>query len=106
MTHTQTDDEWRDRAACLGLPSDLFFPDDSGSNSLAEGAKAVCVTCPVLHECREWALEHERKYGVAGGMTPNERQREWRRRQAWPRRDAPFAELVMLADRLDEGRAA
>lgn len=43
---------------------------------LAEPAKTICNTCPVLHPCRTWAMstpdpaiDH-----VAGGLTPIERQ--------------------------------
>ena len=36
---------------------------------------------PVLAECREWALSGRHLLGtIVGGMTPDERRREWRTR--------------------------
>jgi hypothetical protein len=37
-------------------------------------AKAVCLTCPVLQNCREHALQVHEPYGVCGGMTEDERE--------------------------------
>lgn len=39
-------------------------------------AKMICKSCPVLIECREWAIGNL-EYGIAGGMTEKERQREY-----------------------------
>ncbi len=63
---------WAERGTCRpGATTDLFFP--TRGESLAP-AKALCRACPVIAECREWAMAHE-KYGVWGGLSENERQR-------------------------------
>jgi WhiB family transcriptional regulator, redox-sensing transcriptional regulator len=79
---------WRDRASCRPNPDGsvweaadgLFFPDGrSDSEWVArqtEAAKAVCAACPVLAECREYALANPSLTGsgVWGGLTETERQ--------------------------------
>ncbi len=69
---------WRDLAACRPLPEGVdFFPSQRGARDLVYSenkrrAKAICATCPVLAECREWAIVHER-FGIWGGLTERER---------------------------------
>lgn len=65
---------WFDQAACAGL-GDLFFADrEDGASTRA--ARAVCRTCPVLSECRAYALTLPVHYpGVWGGMSQRERHR-------------------------------
>lgn len=69
-----TDLDWRDRAECIGVEPELFFP--VGHGGLAErqiaAAKAVCFDCPVTIECLEWALENG-VAGVWGGLDDDER---------------------------------
>lgn len=73
---TATDRMWRDRAACRGGGDpERFFPSAGAGpeyEAQVAAAKAVCTGCPVLAECRAWAL-HELAYGIAGGMTEDER---------------------------------
>ena len=70
--------EWRERAVCRGMEKDLFF------NSRATNyVRTVCWRCPVRLDCLEAALEEERfgpAFGVRGGMDPDERKIEARRR--------------------------
>jgi hypothetical protein len=66
---------------CQQAP-DLYFPEKSGTPK-AEGyddltqaqlAKKNCVqSCPVMMECRMYALRHNETDGIWGGMTANER---------------------------------
>lgn len=67
---------WRDRAACIGR-EDLFYSAEDESKGVRrrkeEAAKLVCVTCPVLDTCRQFAMESKELYGVWGGMTESER---------------------------------
>ncbi|MEN2423045.1 WhiB family transcriptional regulator [Streptomyces rimosus] len=74
---------WRDRAACRTEDPDLFFPAGSTGPWAAQlvDAKRVCARCPVLHECRRYALELPAEYGVWGGLSEDER-RALRRRAA------------------------
>lgn len=62
---------WVRRAACSGR-SDAFEQPGRTTDALA-----VCARCPVLGDCRQWALHHAVS-GVAGGLTAAARQR-WRR---------------------------
>ena len=79
---------WRDRAACLGMDTGLFFP-ARGEN--AAEAKQVCAACPVIVECREWALSQGPKLvGVYAGLTGRDRRplhkaRNRVERRAYPR---------------------
>ena len=72
---------WPSRAACLGQDTERWFPAGSGDGD--PHAKATCARCPVLIECREWALGNPQlaSCGVWGGMTEPERHSERRRRQ-------------------------
>lgn len=63
---------WADRAACRGLDTDLFFPKEYTSLKAKE-AKAICAECPVVIECRRYALATMTDWGIFGGMSPKER---------------------------------
>jgi hypothetical protein len=61
----------------------LFFPaPERGAEFEAQvaAAKAVCVRCPVVSECLAWAL-NALPYGIAGGLTEQERRRDRIRRR-------------------------
>jgi WhiB family transcriptional regulator, redox-sensing transcriptional regulator len=60
--------EWLNDAACFGLDSESFFPED-GDYSIA---KRVCKNCPVKKECLSHALDN-RESGVWGGTSERER---------------------------------
>ena len=61
------------RAACYGSDVDAWFPDMVGGFRQENvQAMKICNTCPVMAECLEWALHHER-YGIWGGTTPKDR---------------------------------
>ena len=77
LTLTPTPDRtWMANAACHGL-TDAFYPglDRRGRISpiQARRAKAICAGCDVRAECLQWALDHEERDGVWGGLTPGER---------------------------------
>lgn len=80
------DEEWRDRAACLGKPAELFFPEHAGETS-AE-AKALCASCPVREPCLKFALETGQEHGYWGGASERKRRRI-RKAAAMSRRRAP-----------------
>lgn len=62
---------WYDDAACRHAPDpDVWFP-ERGGNSKA--AKAICASCPVQRECRDFALEKEIEFGVWGGTSRQDR---------------------------------
>jgi WhiB family transcriptional regulator, redox-sensing transcriptional regulator len=71
---------WMERAACGDRCDDLFFPvGTSGSfaQDQIKAAKAICTKCPVLTECRQWALAAgtDAEYGIWGGLDELERRR-------------------------------
>lgn len=61
---------WVRRARCVGRSATF------GDAGRADEAATVCGRCPVLRQCRSWALLNAVD-GVAGGMTPEERS-AWR----------------------------
>ena len=73
--------DWQLHAACRGLPSEIFFhPDNERGPARAardEAAKVVCSTCPVRVQCRAHALEVREPYGVWGGLSEDERDRQY-----------------------------
>ncbi|MFI6039474.1 WhiB family transcriptional regulator [Streptomyces sp. NPDC051315] len=66
---------WRELAACRSEDPELFFPvtEDGASLPQIERARQVCRRCPVLHECRAWALRCGETDGVWGGLTARQR---------------------------------
>ena len=73
----ETDRRWQERANCLGVDPDLFFPERGATT---KEAKSVCGGCEVKNECLEYALRHGEKFGVWGGMSERERRRIRRQR--------------------------
>jgi WhiB family redox-sensing transcriptional regulator len=78
----ETERGWQERANCLGVDPDLFFPERGAST---KEAKSVCNGCEVRMECLEYALRHGEKFGIWGGMSERERRRI-RRQRALARR--------------------
>lgn len=66
---------WSDQAACLTAEPETFFPLSSAGASLREvdAAKAICGTCAVVGECRDYALATRQPFGVWGGLDEEER---------------------------------
>lgn len=98
--HFSPDLLWQKRAECKDvtewLGHDPFFPVEcvhrpSGAHKCGECVKAdraysieakkICASCSVRSECLEWALSHGEKWGVWGGLTVEERRREFAERQ-------------------------
>jgi len=63
---------WQDRALCAQTDPEAFFPEKGGST---REAKRVCRSCEVRSECLEYALEHDERFGIWGGMSERERRR-------------------------------
>ena len=78
---------WQERANCLGVDPDLFFPERGAST---REAKSVCRGCEVRAECLEYALAHGEKFGIWGGLSERERRRV-RRQRALERRGVATA---------------
>ena len=75
--------DWRDRAECRHEDPELFFPVGATGPAMLQvkQAKAVCHRCPVLAQCRNWALETNQESGVWGGLGEDERRSMKRRYQ-------------------------
>ncbi len=77
-TASQTEDGndlaagWKNYANCLGVDTDLFYPERGAST---EEAKAVCQSCVVHEECGTYALNNGEKFGIWGSMSERERRR-------------------------------
>ncbi len=73
IEHLLNRDPWQAEGLCRQVDiGDMFFPDKGGS---AKEAKAVCVQCPVVDQCLEYALVHQERFGVWGGYSERERRR-------------------------------
>ncbi|MFP4234044.1 MAG: WhiB family transcriptional regulator [Nitriliruptoraceae bacterium] len=69
---------WELEARCRGADAGLFFGPHGfeAKRQRVEreaAAKEVCCRCPVIDECRRYALEHQELYGVWGGLGESER---------------------------------
>lgn len=66
------DIRWRQRALCAQTDPEVFFPEKGGST---KDAKLVCARCEVREQCLRWALEHDERFGIWGGLSERERRR-------------------------------
>jgi WhiB family transcriptional regulator, redox-sensing transcriptional regulator len=76
---------WQYRAACKGPQSELFFAPNhlerkEDRHAREAAAKAICSSCPVLAQCRDYALMVREPHGIWGGLN------EYERRQLLARR--------------------
>lgn len=67
---------WQERALCAQTDPEAFFPEKGGST---REAKRVCLSCDVRSECLEYALAHDERFGIWGGLSERERRRLKRR---------------------------
>jgi WhiB family transcriptional regulator, redox-sensing transcriptional regulator len=67
-----TTDQWQDRALCAQTDPEAFFPEKGGST---REAKKICLGCEVRTECLEYALAHDERFGIWGGLSERERRR-------------------------------
>jgi WhiB family redox-sensing transcriptional regulator len=65
---------WHTDALCAQVDGDLWFPEKGDAHG-ADKAKAFCVTCPVVNECLDYAMDNNIKHGVWGNKTPDQRTR-------------------------------
>ena len=76
VARAREDLAWQDLALCAQTDPEAFFPEKGGST---REAKSVCRGCEVRAECLEYALAHEERFGVWGGLSERERRRLNRR---------------------------
>ncbi|GGB38996.1 hypothetical protein GCM10011492_32210 [Flexivirga endophytica] len=63
---------WQERALCAQTDPEAFFPEKGGST---REAKKVCIGCDVKAECLEYALAHDERFGIWGGLSERERRK-------------------------------
>jgi WhiB family transcriptional regulator, redox-sensing transcriptional regulator len=63
---------WQEHALCAQTDPEAFFPEKGGST---REAKKVCMVCDVRADCLAYALEHDERFGIWGGLSERERRR-------------------------------
>lgn len=66
------EEQWQERALCAETDPEAFFPEKGGST---REAKRICMGCEVRDECLEYALAHDERFGIWGGLSERERRR-------------------------------
>ena len=64
--------DWQERALCAQTDPEAFFPEKGGST---REAKRICLGCEVRSECLEYALQHDERFGIWGGLSERERRK-------------------------------
>lgn len=73
LVDLSTTPNW-ESAVCRQVDPEMFYP-ERGNYHVVRKAKKVCGSCPLLLECRNFALREEIPYGIWGGMTHRERRK-------------------------------
>lgn len=79
-----TQQDWMSAAVCAGRTEHFFAPhgEQADARTVREArAAAICRTCPVLIECRDYARLH-REHGFWGGESDEQRLEQRRRPSA------------------------
>lgn len=71
--------EWLDKAVCVQVGGDLFFPE---KGEYTDQAKAMCRSCEARVSCLAWALKSGERAGIFGGFTERPRLAITRQHQA------------------------
>ncbi|MEV0226064.1 WhiB family transcriptional regulator [Streptomyces sp. NPDC050704] len=69
-TISAPDLSWQEEALCAQTGADFFFPEPGSS---VREAKRICGLCEMRSECLEYALNHDERFGVWGGLSEKER---------------------------------
>ena len=81
LFNTEPENDWREQAACKGIDPEFFFSSDASDDAPSKqeraeregAAKAVCARCAVRAECLDYAVTAGERYGIWGGLNPQER---------------------------------
>ncbi|MEV5320366.1 WhiB family transcriptional regulator [Streptomyces sp. NPDC052687] len=71
-TITPASSTWQAQALCAQTGADFFFPEPGSS---VREAKRICGMCEMRAACLEYALTHDERFGVWGGLSEKERLR-------------------------------
>lgn len=74
--------EWMSDGLCAQTDPEAWFPEKGGS---VREAKAVCSSCDVREQCLAYALEHQERFGIWGGLSERERRQLKKNPRAEPR---------------------
>ncbi|SDD43596.1 Transcription factor WhiB [Glycomyces harbinensis] len=86
--------EWQARALCAQTDPEAFFPEKGGST---RDAKRICARCEVKENCLNYALDHDERFGIWGGLSERERRKIKRQaREAARRRTERLPVVVCL----------
>ena len=88
---------WQERALCAETGPDVFFPESGGSTLKA---KLVCQRCPVKVECLDYAINHDERFGIWGGLSERERRRLKTSQTAFTERNRKFFGISYLRNLL------
>ena len=72
VARATSDDQWQERALCAQTDPEAFFPEKGGST---REAKRICLGCEVRDACLDYALAHDERFGIWGGLSERERRR-------------------------------
>ena len=81
---------------CAEIGADLFFTEDKDEIVLGQRlngyveAKKICLSCPHIAECGQWAIRNE-KHGFWGGYSPEDRKQIRRKLNIILKEDLPSA---------------
>ncbi len=71
--------DWQLRSACRDVDTELFFSarreNPQQRQERQRLAKDICNSCPVLAQCRQYALSSGEEHGIWGAMTEADRRR-------------------------------
>jgi Transcription factor WhiB len=56
----------------------LWYPDAPNAEKKSAEPIKTCYTCPVMVQCRAWALTKHEIYGVWGGLSQDNREAIWK----------------------------
>ncbi|GAA0853305.1 WhiB family transcriptional regulator [Streptosporangium amethystogenes subsp. fukuiense] len=78
------DVDWKRNGACRDDDFSTFFGPEgerpTARQAREDAAKEICGLCPVVEACLAYAMKHDEKAGVWGGLGEDERKDERRRR--------------------------
>ena len=70
--HDSVPDDFRSRAVCAQVDPEIFFPEKGGSS---REAKQICAACEFRAPCLDYAVTHQERFGIWGGLSERERRK-------------------------------
>lgn len=86
---------WVEEALCAQIDPEMFFPDKGGN---ARAAKRICEQCTVRAECLAFALDHDERFGIWGGVSERDRRELKKQRTTTTKEDT----MTTTPDEVDD----